>query len=272
MKSCQSLIVVCLLILGHANAATIVVSGDAGDGLVDVNGVAGSLTDASIRPGTGGGSPTSVVRGQAAVFFFQLPTLSPTTIVNANVQLAFLGFEGSAEFNLDLFGLGVRSSTTILASDYYAGTSASGSGTLIEIAFLTPSATAGLFDLPSATRNSFGSYLQSLYNPSGIPLDEFLVLRANPDIPLPEPSNPVRGYLLATADNPNPSLVPELSINIVPEPPSLLLAAFALLAIAVTWIQHVQDFRRLRYPAQTGSLSVPRKLVRACSRTRRGLS
>jgi hypothetical protein len=222
------LVVAICLIVSHVRGATIVVPGDAWDGQVDVNGVPVDIPLTEVRPGTGGGSPTTVVRGQASVFFFPLPTLSPSTIASADVQLSFLGYEGSPEFNLDVFGLGVRSTATMLSSDYYAGNAAGGSGTLIETGFLTPSATPGNFDI------SLGGYLQSLYNPGGVPLGNFLVLRVNPDIPLPSPNPPMRGYYLATADNPNPSLLPELTINTVPEPSTLVLAALASLILLIT--------------------------------------
>jgi len=210
-----------------SRAATVEVPGDVGDGLVDVNGVPVNLADPTIRPGTGGGPSASVVRGQAGIFFFQLPTISPSTITSADVQLAFLGFDGSPEFNLDVFGLGVRSSATILSSDYYAGSSANGSGALIETQFLTPNAIPGNFDI------GLGSYLQTLYDPSGTPLGPFLVLRVNPDLPLPEPSAPSRGYVLATADNPDSSLVPQLLITTVPEPSSIIVAAAAGISFLV---------------------------------------
>jgi len=47
---------------------------------------------------------------------------------------------------------------------------------------------AGLLDLKLATAE------ESVYDPSGTPLDAFLVLRLNPDVPLPGHSNPIRGY------------------------------------------------------------------------------
>lgn len=228
MQTCISVLIASLcLILSHAAAATIAVTGDSGDGMVDVNGVALNLTDPMIRPGTGGND----VRGQAGVFFFQLPTLSPNAIASADVQLSFLGLDVAGDvvnvpdFNLDLFGLGVRSSATILSSDYYAGNAAGGNGTLIESAFLTPGASPGNFDA------SFGGYLQSLYSPSGVPLGDFLVVRLNPSIPLPSFSFPERGYNVATADNSNSSLLPELTINSVPEPSSLALGILAGLTL-----------------------------------------
>jgi hypothetical protein len=219
------LVVALSLIVSHARAATIVVPSDPGDGQVDVNGVPVDIPLTEVRPGTGGGSETTVVRGQASVFFFALPTLSPSTISSADVQWSFLGYEGSPEFNLDVFGLGVRSTATMLSSDYYAGNSAGGSGTVLQTGFLTPSASPGNFQV------SLGGYLQSLYNPSGVPLGNFLVLRINPDITLPSPNPPMRGYYLGTSDNPNASLVPELTINTVPEPSTLVLAVLGGLGL-----------------------------------------
>lgn len=204
------------------SAATIVIPGDPNDGQVDVNGVPVDLTDTIVRPGTGGGSQTTVVRGQATIYFFALPLLSPNTISNASIRLSFAGLEASPDFDLDLFGLGVRSSPTILAGDYYAGNAAGGSGTLLEAGMLTPSSAPGTLFV------GLSAYLPTLYDQSGIPLDSYLVLRANPSIVLPSPNPPIRGYYLATGDNLNPSLVPELTIDTIPEPSTLTLAAFGI--------------------------------------------
>jgi hypothetical protein len=220
---------------GNATADTITIIGDKGDGMVDVFGTPVNLSDPTIRPGTGGDISGGGIRGQVGIFFFALSTLSPgSSIVGTRLHIHYLGPEtgGSPipEFNIDAFGLGARSSPTMLSSDYYAGPAGSSSNTLIQAAVITPTTAPG--DLGIANANLLG-FLTSLYHPDGTPVSAFAVFRFNPDKPLPAPSPPIRGYLLATADNADPRLLPELdlTVNGVPEPSSLtLLGGFAVVA------------------------------------------
>lgn len=201
-------------------AGAITIEANLADGMVDVNGAAVNQADPTIRPGTGGND----VRGQAGIVFFALPFLpSSESIADATLALHFSGFDGTPEFNLDLFGLGVRSTATILASDYYAGPSSNGGGTLLQDDFLTPNFTPGRFQI------DISDFLESLYDANGSPLDNFLAVRVNPDMPLPALSLPLRGYILATADNATAELRPSLSITVA-EPSSLALMGFAALS------------------------------------------
>jgi hypothetical protein len=201
--------------------------------MVDVFGTPVNLSDPTIRPGTGGDSSGGGIRGQAGIFFFALPTLSPgATIAGARLHIHYLGPDTSGgmpipEFNIDAFGIGARSSPLIQASDYYAGPAGSSTNTLIQAAVITPSTAPG--DLGIANPNLL-NFATSLYQPNGTPVSAFAVFRFNPDIPLPAPSPPRRGYLLATADNADPSLWPELDVTVtsVPEPSSLMLLGFAI--------------------------------------------
>jgi hypothetical protein len=237
-KAFYLLLVAACIPLPRAIATTIAVPGDLGDGVIDVDGLAQNQTLTSIRVGTGGSLP---VRGIDPIFLFRLPTVvGPTTIASADLHLAYLGTEGEAigggqdatpEFNADLFGLGVRSTATILSSDYYAGNSSGGNGTLIQSKFLVPSTLPAILHLSSSAQTTFTNYLQSLYNPNGTPSNQYLVLRLNADIPLPDFSNPIRGYAMASADNSDAGLVPVLLINTVPEPSSLALACFAAIVL-----------------------------------------
>jgi hypothetical protein len=118
----------------------------------------------------------------------------------------------------------------MLSSDYYAGPAGSSTNTLIQAAVITPSTAPG--DLGIANPNLL-NFITSLYHADGTPVSAFAVFRFNPDKPLPAPSLPIRGYLLATADNANASLLPQLdlTVNGVPEPSSLtLLGGFATVA------------------------------------------
>ena len=201
----------------EASGEMISIVGDFGDGTVDVGGLGGSLSAPQIRAGVAGNNS----RGQSTIYFFALPTIpSSDAIVEAELQLHFLGLTRATittppELNADLFGIGARSSPTILASDYYDGDASLGSDTLIAESFLTPSATTGSF---TASGSNLTTFLISLYQPNGIPTAPFAVLRVNPDSDLPVFSGPLRGYELASANHPNPAFVPRLTITVVPEP------------------------------------------------------
>jgi hypothetical protein len=196
-------------------AASIVVPAHANDGLVDVNGLAGSLADPLVRPGTGGNDS----RGQAAIFFFALPTLgAPNDIVSSTLRLSYAGIEGATpDFNGDLFGLGTRPHAAIASTDYFDGAPARSTDTLLVDDLLTPTSSSGPIEISSA---SFTDYLRSLYEADGTPSAAYAVFRVNADIELPSGSPPIRGYLLATGDHADDS--PSLTLSAVPEPVSLI--------------------------------------------------
>jgi hypothetical protein len=127
-------------------------------------------------------------------------------------------------FNADLFGIGSRSSPTILSTDYYDGNASLSTNTLIARGFLTPSTAPGTLQ---ASGSSMLSFLQSLYNPDGTPTAAFAVFRVNPDVHLPPHSGNYRGYEIASADNTDNggAFVPQLLLDVapVPEPSTLLL-------------------------------------------------
>jgi hypothetical protein len=216
-------------IAGEAFGGTITVAGDYGDGSVDVNGLPQNFDLPVLRVGTGGNN----VRGHASIFFFALPALpSPGALAEADLTLNYLGIaEGSPgvfgipEFNADLFGIGARSTPTILSTDYHDGNASASTDTLIAQGFITPSTAPGTLH---ATGNSLLPFLQSLYDSDGTPTAAFVVFRVNADIHLPPNSGRLRGYNIASADNTDNggNIVPQLTLTTaaVPEPSTLALA------------------------------------------------
>lgn len=218
-------------VAGDARAGFITVVGDTGDGTIDVNGLPQDFSLTQLRVGTGGDN----LRGLAPVFFFALPTLSSSdSFLDAQLQFAYLGLTratvfAAPNFNADLYGLGTRSTPTILATDYYDGNASGSTDTLLAQGFITPTTTAGTLQLSGA---SFDNYIRSLYNTDGTPVAAFAVFRLNANIHLPVGSGQYRGYEIATADNPDSTLVPQLQmeVNAVPEPTGLTHAASGLAA------------------------------------------
>jgi hypothetical protein len=220
-------VILSLVAAGESFGGFINVPGDKGDGYVDVNGLPQNFDDPTLRAGTGGNN----VRGLAPVFFFALPALpSRDSLAGVVFDIQYLGFASGSpgifvnpEFNIDFYGLGARSTPTILSTDYYDGDSSLSPDTLMAKGFITPTTATGTLQLSGAT---FTNYLRSLYNPDGTPMAAFAVFRANADIHLPDYSGRLRGYELASANNTDAAgaNVPRLGLTVVPEPSSLVLS------------------------------------------------
>jgi hypothetical protein len=225
---------------GTKSAHCITVLGHAGDGLVDVNGLALNLSDLTIRPGSGGDNS----RGQAAVFIFPLPTVpSAASITSAKLRLTYLGIDGAMpDFNADLFGIDSRDAAVPQASDYFSGPAASGSGELLADNFLTTATPVMKLIHQSSALDAF---VRDQYQLDGAPLHAFIAFRVNADVPIPTNSPPLRGYLLATADNLDARLWPELELTVVPEPST------AALSIAAAAVASLASIKRRRYPSAT---------------------
>ena len=225
------LLVVCV---DGATAGLISVVGDPGDGIVDVNGLPQDFSNAQLRVGVGGNN----VRGLAAIYFFALPNVpARDAILGVELSIEYLGFaRGSPgvfadpEFNIDLFGLGSRSTPTILSADYHDGDASLSTDTLIAEGFITPSTASG--SLQSSGSNLL-DFVTSLYQPDGTPTAAYVVFRINPDVDLPPFSGRLRGYELASADNANESFRPRLNLTAaaVPEPSTLVLWSLGAVAL-----------------------------------------
>jgi autotransporter-associated beta strand protein len=192
--------------------------GDPGDGIVDITGDIGNVPDPQIRVGVGGDD----VAGQDDIFFFALPKLtSPASLLGAQLNFQYLGISQftptvTPEFNVDLFGIGARSTPTILVTDYFDGDPSLSSDSLISRGFITGSTAPGSLQASGA---SLLSFLQSLYGPDGTPKAAYAVFRANPDVHLPPFSLPYRGYEIASANNTDNggAFVPKLQLTVVPQ-------------------------------------------------------
>ncbi len=200
--------------------------------------------------------------GRAYIIPFQLPTLAAgQTFTAASFTVYYSANGGSggsvgfypdgvnANFDADLYGLGERSTSTVLTSDYFQG---SGSGTptydttggtsLLEHDFMTPSVTAPADASPQTTSIAGGAalatYLNNEYTIGGAGSWVFLRLSADSNAAY-DPANPTgnNGYNYAynffTFDQGTvngSSVVPSITYSVaaVPEPVSLGLVALGV--------------------------------------------
>ncbi len=116
--------------------------------------------------------------GMNAVVVFQLPTLPAGKEFDAaSLRLYQNSRDGAPSFNADLYGVAVSASSSVLASQYYAGSSDSAS-ILIKDNLLTSASATGSISTNAAELTDF---LNSTYaNGSGA--GKYVFLRVNPDI------------------------------------------------------------------------------------------
>lgn len=156
---------------GLTNSSAATIYGLPVDRQVDSN---GTLQDLGLMgPGSHNASFNSV-----AVMVFQLPTLPVGQKFSAVGFTSYLlGQNGAPTFNVDLYGLGVDSVSTVLASDYYAGPLDS-SNTLLLDNYITPSTPGVTF--PSTSVSLLTDYLNICYA-NGTNAGQYVFLRLSPD-------------------------------------------------------------------------------------------
>jgi hypothetical protein len=220
-----------------------VISGNPADAVAEdshpKNGVGDVIRDdaaTSFRVGLAG--TTGSTRSQAVILVFQLPTLTSEQYINVasgnlnNLAFRFTGYTNAATDigNLDVYGLGYRSASTVLASDYF-------SGALDENATrIHDNAVAGSGVAANTTINSspaasvaLGMFIQQQYD-NGAVGGDYVFFRLNYDGA--NTVNSARGFNIVSADA--TSNVPTLTLDVavIPEPSSaaLLLGGAALAA------------------------------------------
>lgn len=128
--------------------------------------------------GTGGNSPRI---DRSVVFVFQLPDLGATSEPFAAVSFTFnySAKTGTLQAN-DLYGLGRRSSPTVVAGDYHGQTTALDptDATLLQRNILNDGTAFGLISPSSAGQGALRDYLNAQYA-SGAGIGEYVFLRLN---------------------------------------------------------------------------------------------
>jgi len=165
---------------------------------------------------------------RAAVWALQLPTLSlGESISDADFQVRLFSRQGTVTYNADLWALRTSGSSTVLASDYGAGTSPSGPAgqVLLQDNFATTSASTSV---PLSTNSTADVALKNFLNANWVN-GGYLFIRANVDgDPLTFATDGSvgtlnQGYSFANGRTPLDANKPQLNITIVPEPSSVAL-------------------------------------------------
>jgi hypothetical protein len=168
----------------------------------------GNTTDAEVRSDVvldsttvntmivgGSGSP---ITDRAAVFVMQLPSLGAVANPFTSAIFRFhLVSKTGAPVNVDLYGLGSRSSATVLASDYYgqnAATDAS-DATLLQSDILSSTTATGVISTKSTGSTALKNFLNAQYA-SGAGAGKYVFLRLS-TIAAPDGNN---RYIVTSAN------------------------------------------------------------------------
>jgi autotransporter-associated beta strand protein len=166
------LLVVCTLAQQMRAADLLGVSNDAE---VRSDAVVGSVTANTMIVG-GSGSP---VTDRAAIFVMQLPSLGAVSNPFTSAIFRFhLVSKTGTPLNVDLYGLGSRSSATVLVSDYYGQNSATDASdaTLLQSDILSSATATGVISTQSSGSTALKNYLNAQYA-SGAGAGKYVFLR-----------------------------------------------------------------------------------------------
>ena len=167
------------------------------------------------------------------VYAFQLPSLGNVNnpFASATLGLTFYAKDGTPTFNVDLYGLGLSASPTVLAGDYYSGSGDTTPGvTRLEAGILTPTTSMTSADSPNNVFSTdLSAYLNTAYD-GGANAGDYVILRfsatqsgINTDVNYHIESNPGNG---------TPGDLPQISYSLtsVPEPSAIAMCGLASLA------------------------------------------
>ncbi|MCH7226225.1 hypothetical protein [Haloferula sp. A504] len=162
------------------------------------NGTLWDVTRTVLQPG-GSGDPAL---DRCSVLVFQLPDLGgvaePFQNASLRVQLADTTASSSTTLpDVDLYGLGRRSSPEVLVSDYYGETAVPDptNATRLQASFLTKDSPNGLIETNPIGIGALRSYLNEQYA-SGAGIGDYVFLRLSTT----SPSSAVRRYTLLSSD------------------------------------------------------------------------
>lgn len=174
----------------------------------------------NVRIGRWDNEGNAVQQNIAGVFVFELPDLgmqeNPFTTATFNFTVKTVDIWPAVNYGADLYGLGARASSTVLASDFYAGDGPDDAADAVKLqdSILTASSSAG-----SKASVDIASFLNTQYA-GGANIGKFVFLRINRDgsTDLAAESN---GYLVYTEEWTTESQRPVISYTAaIPEPAS----------------------------------------------------
>ncbi|MGL5017664.1 MAG: autotransporter-associated beta strand repeat-containing protein, partial [Luteolibacter sp.] len=176
---------------GHAAE----IYGNASDTDIREDGVLSATTGTTLQPG-GSGSPAL---DRSAVYVFQLPSLGAVTdpFTNAKFQFNIASKTGTAP-TVDLYGLGRRASSAVLASDYYGETTTADptDATFLQNNILTSATAVGLAATNATGGTALNTYLNAQYA-SGAGAGQYVFLRLSTETA----TTGANRFNLSSADN-----------------------------------------------------------------------
>ncbi len=177
-------------------------------------------SDGNVSAASGGlivGGAGSPAMDRCAVFVFQLPDLGldPAPFENASLKLNLSAYTSVPPANIDLYGLGKRSTPTVLSSDYYGETGAldPSDAVLLQDTLLTSAAPLGPIFTSTAGSGQLRNYLNNAYD-SGNGIGDYVFLRLSTDAP----PGGVKRYSFTSADSTSADLRPQIIYNEVTAP------------------------------------------------------
>ncbi len=229
-------LVVCLCLSLAASAAVIPLEGLGSDNQVKGDGSMPWVGGGEFRVGMGDAQPS------AGVFVFELPVL-PVGETVASADLAFSVVGGNNwsilfENGMDLYGVRMSSSSTVVATDYYRGAfGGDAAATAIQDYIVYESqklgqaapGEVGRHDTEAAAETALGAWVQTMYDSPEYNMagPNYVFVRLN-DRGLF--TNTTRYWSVATGNATTVENRPVLTLTTVPEPTTLALLALGLVA------------------------------------------
>ncbi len=228
--------------------AAVAITGNPSDVVIDPTGT--SSDAASSRPSRVGASSATAAGSRTGVFVFQLPEIPvgySSIVTNASLSFVVASVAGQPAYNIDLYGLGVRSTPAVLAkaltetidNDNYAGPDdTTNAYKIFDNLIVAGQASAGTVLVETS---AFTLYVASEFTAANATDGGYLFLRLNPDVADPGAEHSginVRFAGVASngapAPNPDlPTLTLEFAPAVVPEPATAGLLASGLLSLVL---------------------------------------
>jgi hypothetical protein len=242
----KSLLSIVALVASVSNTNAVTLAADGADATWSLNRSISSLVVTTYDAGTSGtsgvvlqnataadpglqiGGTSSNAAIATAIIPFVLPTLAPGQSF-ANASFSLLSNSSSNAQQIDLYGLGVRASATVQASDYYRGTTGGDTtdALLLQGAFIstTDTFTASFRTTSAAGGINLTAYLNAQYAAGGA--GQAVFLRTN----VTDTFTTANTRLDATSQNGTAANRPFITYDIIPEPSVALLSAIGVLAL-----------------------------------------
>ncbi len=184
-----------LVVFFPLTAYSATIYGEASDTDVRSDGTVSAVNGTSLIPGASG----SPALDRSAVYVFLLPNLGAVAnpFTSASFRFNLSGITGTPS-NVDLYGLGRRTTSTVLASDYYGETSTADSSdaAFLQDNILISSTTTGVVSTSSGGSTALKNYLNTQYA-SGAGAGKYVFLRLSTN----SAASSIARYTLTSADS-----------------------------------------------------------------------